>query len=284
MEIGWVQWERRRVRGVCASSGRWNGMGWTEKGEQRWGICNPRQTACHSWCSQGAHTQAEEIRCQFKAGQMAKLQVSHYKTWGHLKTLGIFFLPVLLFNSLNHLCLVTPLSFWLGLVFVTQSVCAQRRHSGGCYMITLFEAYCSRHLEQHWAAFQNRDVVQAKITNRVSFTGILITNLIYPISRGRLPCKSRKVRISTLIKPSFSDDSRALKISGCYLRAVECHRHSSPPTVTLNTLIKWGWVLLSPNSFNSLVGIQVRLGCCSEMAFLQPHRKVGDSDTSPGSR
>lgn len=38
--------------------------------------------------------QAEEIRCQFKAGQPANLQVSHYKTWGHLKTLRIFSLPI----------------------------------------------------------------------------------------------------------------------------------------------------------------------------------------------
>lgn len=45
--------------------------------------------------SQGAHMQAEEIRCQFKAGQRANLQVSHYETWGHLKTLKIFSLPIL---------------------------------------------------------------------------------------------------------------------------------------------------------------------------------------------
>lgn len=39
--------------------------------------------------------QAEEIRCQFKAGQPANLQVSHYKMRGHLKTLRIFSLPIL---------------------------------------------------------------------------------------------------------------------------------------------------------------------------------------------
>lgn len=65
------------------------------KREKRWGICNPRQTACHSWYSQGPHTRAEEIRCQFRAGQVANLQVSHYKTRGHLKALRIFLLPVL---------------------------------------------------------------------------------------------------------------------------------------------------------------------------------------------
>lgn len=75
----------------------------------------------------------------------------------------------------------------------------------------------------------------------------LITNLICPFSWGRLQCKPHKVHISALIKPSFSDDSRVLQISGCYLRAVECHRRCSPPTVTLNAMIKWGWVLLSPS-------------------------------------
>lgn len=44
----------------------------------------------------GAHT--PEIRCQFRAGQPANMQVSHYKTWGHLKALRIFFLPVLFFQ------------------------------------------------------------------------------------------------------------------------------------------------------------------------------------------
>lgn len=75
----------------------------------------------------------------------------------------------------------------------------------------------------------------------------LITNLICPFSWGCLQCKPHKVHISALIKPSFSDDSRVLQISGCYLRAVECHRRCSPPTVTLNAMIKWGWVLLSPS-------------------------------------
>lgn len=69
---------------------------------KRWGICNPRQTACHSWYSRGALTQAEEIRCQFKAGHAANLQVSHNKRQGHLKTLRIFFLPVFFSYSLNH--------------------------------------------------------------------------------------------------------------------------------------------------------------------------------------
>lgn len=40
-----------------------------------------------------------------------------------------------------------------------------------------------------------------------------------------------------------------LKISDCYLRAGECHSSRSPPTVTLNMVIKkkkWGRVLLEP--------------------------------------
>lgn len=188
---------------VCVRGGE---VGWGELrkaegiGRQRWGICNPRQTACHSWYSQGAHTQAEEIRCQFKTGQLAKLQVSHYKMRGHLKTQRIFFLPVLFSNALNHACLARPLSFSFGLVFITQTVCVQRRRSGGWYMIVPFEAYCSWHLETWF---------KLRLQIGSPSWGFLITNLIYPISWGCLPCKSRKVHISTLIKPSFSDDSRA---------------------------------------------------------------------------
>lgn len=128
-----------------------------------------------------------------------------------------------------------------------------RRRSGGCYMIVPFEAYCSwhlcqtqaRHFQQHFSA---ETWFKLRLQIGTPSLGFLIINLIYPISWNRLPCKPHKVRISTLIKPSFSDDSRALKISGCYLRAAECHSRCSPPTVTLNTVIKWGWVLSSPSS------------------------------------
>ena len=79
---------------------------------------------------------------------------------------------------------------------------------------------------------------------------------------------------------SFSDDSRVPKISGCYLRAAEFHSRGSPPTVTLNTVIKRDWVLLSRGSFRSLVGIQLSLSCCCEKAFLQPHKQVRSGGTS----
>lgn len=123
-------------------------------------------------------------------------------------------------------------------------------------MIVPFEAHCSwhlcqiqaQHLEQHFCA-ETRFKLRLQIGSPSQ--GFLITSLISPISWGCLPCKPHKVRISTLIKPSFSDNSRVLKISDCYLRAVECHSCLSPPTVTLNAVIKWGRVLLSLSSHSS---------------------------------
>lgn len=57
---------------------------------------------------EGPNMQAEEIRWQFKAGQAANSQVSHYKTRGHLKTLRIFSLPFLFLFPENSPCLATP--------------------------------------------------------------------------------------------------------------------------------------------------------------------------------
>lgn len=175
------------------------------------------------------------------------------------------------------------------LVFMTQSVCVQKQRSGGPCMIAPFQACCSWdlcqiqawHFQQHFSA-ETRFKLRLQIGSPSQ--GFLITNLIYPISRDRLPCKPHKVRISTLIKPYFSDDTRALKISGCYLTAVECHSHCSPPTVTLNTVIKCGWELVSRSSFKTLVGIQLSLSCCCEKASPKPHKQVRDGGTSPGQR
>lgn len=45
-----------------------------------------------------AHTPAEEIRCQFKAGRLANLQVSCYKTWGSPQSTEDIFPPCLSFQ------------------------------------------------------------------------------------------------------------------------------------------------------------------------------------------
>lgn len=112
----------------------------------------------------------------------------------------------------------------------------------------------------NWSStFWRSGTVQTEITNWASFTGIfLISGLIYPIPWGHLPCKPHKVRVSALIKPPFSDNSRVLKISDCYLKAAERRGSCSPPTATLNAAIIWGWVLLSLSS-HSWLSVQPHL-------------------------
>lgn len=148
-------------------------------------------------------------------------------------------------------------------------------------MIVPFEAHCSwhlcqiqaQHLEQHFCA-ETRFKLRLQIGSPSQ--GFLITSLISPISWGCLPCKPHKVRISTLIKPSFSDNSRVLKISDCYLRAVECHSCLSPPTVTLNAVIKWGRVLLSLSSHSSPWSGSSSVCSKKKKAFHKPHKQVSE--------
>lgn len=97
--------------------------------------------------------------------------------------------------------------------------------------------------------------LQAEPLSLGFFFFFLISGLIYPISRGHLPCKPHKVHISALIELPFSDNSRVLKISDCYRRAVECHGSCSPPTATSNAPIKWGRVLLSFSSHSGLSSV-----------------------------
>lgn len=68
--------------------------------------------------------------------------------------------------------------------------------------------------------------------------------------------------MSTLIKPSLSDDSRAPKISGCYLRGVGMPAPLQPAHSDFEYSDKMGLSAFEPRlSFKTLVGIPLGLSC-----------------------